>query len=283
MSDQLHDCPKCGTKNFTAKGLASHNCAKHAARRDASLAVAGAAVPAINHAEMGAQLTAQYHRAVNAMPEILRFGAMMILLRDHLFHDGKGDQSVRGKDITGNGVKGDGVKGWLAQHAPDVKLSTAYRFECVTLSIAEDYAELVGPKVAKQYALPELVTADASKLPPFAAKKQQELFDHVAGTSQKSWLDKFRPAGGRGGDRGKQRAARTLTAEEAAAALRDICVSAGAAVDLMLKQQAFTAVAVDAELDGLHDLLADALTAVAAWRKLTKTEREARLAAIVNA
>jgi hypothetical protein len=39
-TETLHDCPQCGTKNFTAKGLASHNCAKHAARRDASLAVA---------------------------------------------------------------------------------------------------------------------------------------------------------------------------------------------------------------------------------------------------
>lgn len=33
--ETLHDCPACGGKNFTAKGLKSHNCARRKAKAQA--------------------------------------------------------------------------------------------------------------------------------------------------------------------------------------------------------------------------------------------------------
>lgn len=271
-NETLYDCPECGGKNFTARGLTAHACAKRQAK-----ALAVVTTPAVNDAEMGAQLTTQYHRAVNAMPEILRFGAMMIRLREHL----SGSNAHVGHKALPKGVNAHdgGVKAWLEKHAPEVKRTTAQRFEDVTLSVAQDYAQLVGAKVAKQYALPELVSADPAKLPPAIAKKQQALFDHVSGTSQKSWLDKFRPAKERGGNRhtGAKRATRPLSAEEITEALRALCASAGEAVTLAMKEDAHTALDVEAELDGLHHILEDAAERVGAWKKLTKTERKARL------
>lgn len=226
-TEPLFTCPHCGQANFTRRGLRSHWCdalgkegKSRAITKDEWSAIvdppkALAVITPKEHAEMGAQLTEQYHKAVGAMPEILRFGAMMIRLEETLSARGQG---------SGNGVKGDGVKGWLTEHAPEVSRATAYRFRDVTLAIAEDYAQLVGPKVAKQFALPDLVTADPKKLPESARKKQLALFAYVSGTSQRSWLDKMRPIKARGGntyERGGAKGKRKSPDEEALIELGD--------------------------------------------------------------
>jgi hypothetical protein len=38
-TETLHDCPRCGTKNFTANGLKQHDCKKHAERNGKALAI----------------------------------------------------------------------------------------------------------------------------------------------------------------------------------------------------------------------------------------------------
>jgi len=75
--------------------------------------------PNSQDAQMGQQLTEQYHRATGAIREILIFGSMMVQMKDTLSTRGQG---------TGNGIKGDGLKGWLECYAPDISRPTAYRF-----------------------------------------------------------------------------------------------------------------------------------------------------------
>ncbi len=144
-----------------------------------TLRVVGAGTP-FNDALMGKQLTEQYHLAVGGMTQVLRFGAMMMGLRQNL--------STREQVSKGGRGNKDGVSDWLRQHAPEVNRTTAYRF----LHVAE--------AVAKEFELPakvsfiELATSSAADLPEKLQQKQTELWDFVGGTSQRSWLDRFVPA-----------------------------------------------------------------------------------------
>jgi len=146
----------------------------------------------LSDSDMGVQLTAQYKRAVSGMREVLIFGAMLKQVEESV--------SARGHAHLGNEARrGTGLKGWLEANAPEISRPTALRFLGVTEAIAEEYMQIVGAKVAKAYDLPSLVLADASTLDAHAALKQGELFDYVAGTSQRSWLDRYKPAPEPGG------------------------------------------------------------------------------------
>lgn len=151
----------------------------------------------LSDSDMGVQLTAQYKRAVSGMREVLIFGAMLKQVENSLSN--VDTLSVRGRPQTGHGIAGGGLKGWLEANAPEISRPTALRFLGVTEAIAEEYMQIVGAKVAKAYDLPSLVLADASTLDAHAALKQGELFDYVAGTSQRSWLDRYKPAPEPGG------------------------------------------------------------------------------------
>jgi hypothetical protein len=69
----------------------------------------------------------------------------------------------------------------------------------VVENIAKEYAEIVGRKVAAKFTLPMLVSTPCAELSPAAAAKQLELFNYVSGTSQRSWLDRFKPVPRLGG------------------------------------------------------------------------------------
>lgn len=150
-------------------------------------------------AEMGRQLTEQYQRAVGGMKEVVIFGAMMMRLRE--LHP---EVAQRGGDrrskSTADFDQPLTLQKWLETHAPQVKRTTALRFLAVTESIAQEYPQIVGTKMANKMSLAELVTKPASELPDSAAKKQLELFDFISGTSQRSWLDRFLPAKSGGGN-----------------------------------------------------------------------------------
>lgn len=300
--EPLFSCPRCQAPNFTRRGLRSHVCRKNGrkplpkAEVDAApaqgtskaLVPAGAKtvtlstldvlppVPTGNpDAEMGAQLTEQYHRATGGMVEVLKFGAMMIQMEEAF-------DSARGAKHEGRGryAKGSGFKGWLKEHAPDIKEGTAYRLRAVTESIAERYETIVGAKTAKQFALPALVTTPREQLPEAAAAKQLDLFNYVAGTSQRSWLDQFKPASDKGGKTyerdGKKGKRAKLTAEQATKLLHDLCSGGAASLKTIHDKQAYI-VLNDAELDGLIDHCTEVANAAAAWRKLTKAERKEAL------
>lgn len=164
------------------------------------------AEPISQDAQMGAQLTAQYHRAVGGMREVLIFGAMMMQLREahpELAQKGPASKSksTRGLTTTDQPVT---LQKWLETHAPEVKRTTALRFLAVTESIAESYDQIVGAKVAKKFSLPALVTAAPDQLDDKTAAKQLELFEFVNGTSQRSWLDRFVPDKEGGGNNYKR-------------------------------------------------------------------------------
>ncbi len=133
---------------------------------------------------MGAQLTAQYHRATGGMREVLRFGAMMLLLEQHIVST-RGHVATGGKDS-----KGDGVKGWLERHAHEVNRATAYRFKDIAKSVQDQFA--LPAKVRKSLGFAGLATAEPGKLTDKERKLQQDLFAFIDGTSQRSWLDGFK-------------------------------------------------------------------------------------------
>ncbi len=131
------------------------------------------------NAEAAVALVAQYRKALAGMREVLLFGAMLMQLRAAL----EEADSLRG------GKQGLGLKAWLAEHTPEISRETAYRFLGVAEGVAVEYAGVVGKRVAEKIPMPELVLAAPEALPEPARLKQQELFEYVQGTSQRSWLD----------------------------------------------------------------------------------------------
>ena len=138
--------------------------------------------PIIRDAEMGQQLTEQYRKAVGGMTEVLRFGAMMMGLRQHILNSTRGVKLPRGSNSDG------GVKAWLEQFAPEVKEATAYRFLHVAEAVAADF------QLPAKVSFIELATRAPEQLSGALREKQDELWDFVNGTSQRSWLDRFAPA-----------------------------------------------------------------------------------------
>jgi hypothetical protein len=133
-------------------------------------------------AAMGAQLTSQYERAVGGMTEVLKFGALVMMLRQYL-----ANMSTRGHvSKKPGGADGDGgMEGWLKRFAPSIKKPTAYRFLHVAESVAESFT------LPAKASFIELATKPAAELPANLQKKQLELWDFVSGTSQRSWLDRL--------------------------------------------------------------------------------------------
>jgi hypothetical protein len=213
MKEQLHDCPQCGRKNFTARGLKAHAC------KGAALALPDASEDKL----MGEQLTEQYKRATSGMQQVVIFGAMMIKLREkHPETTKKGPSPKSSSNVELPKVT---LRGWLEKHAPEVKLTTALRFLHVTEAITADYVQIVGAKTAKLISLPDLVTTPATELPKGCEAKQLSLFEFVNGTSQKSWLDRFSPESPqkRGRDaRGNDKPRAPTAAELAEAAKNEI-------------------------------------------------------------
>lgn len=144
-----------------------------------------AVIDAPDFAMMGKQFAEQYQRAINAMPEVLKFGVMVMHV-EKVIHGGSLSDGKQGR-----GKKG-GLRDWIRTHAPDVPLANAIRFRDVARGIESRYAEIVGYKCAKAMELTDLVAADPAKLDAATAKKRTALFDFVSGTSQKSWLDAIR-------------------------------------------------------------------------------------------
>lgn len=173
-----------------------------AAPSDAQLPPAAAAPGTLSTVQtddalMGQQLTEQYQRAVGGMREVIKFGCMMMALRDRI-------ESTRGLDhhsTTGKGAKYDantGVEAWLKEFAPEVKKSTAYRFLHVAEAVASEFQS------PAKISFIELATKSPEELPEKFREKQLELWDFVDGTSQRSWLDRFAPPKSKGGHHPRQ-------------------------------------------------------------------------------
>lgn len=206
--EQLHDCPKCGRKNFTAGGLRAHACRPLTLETLAVLPpVAGS-----EDAVMGRQLTEQWERVKASRREDLIFGAMMLKVRERC-------ECVSARGHTPFS-KGDGVKGWLDEHAPTVSRSVAYRLMEIAEGVKEDFA-------LKKIDLEALLTAQVEGLDSKLAAKRAKIEEVIEGKSQRQLLLEFGSgeAKDRGGHREKKESGTTtgMTPEEQEAAFLAAC------------------------------------------------------------
>jgi hypothetical protein len=225
---------------------------------------------------MGEQLTAQYRLAVGGMREVLRFGAMMMALRDRL-------STVVQVRTTGGkfSEKPDGsIKKWIEEHAPEIKFGTAFRFLHVAEAVAERF------QTPAKISFVDLATKPTEELPDKLRTKQAELWEFVDGTSQRSWLDQFVPEGRRGGDvtprdENGKRIVHKPTPEEIAENYRMEVKRCALAAQLFAKEGTYQALS-DVELDAVVDHFNDFISAAKAWRALTKRERTERALAFLK-
>jgi hypothetical protein len=225
-------------------------------------------LPAFDDAAEGKELTTAFKEATSGMRRVLEFGARLWKVREVL--------SARGQNSPkrGPGSTENSLGNWLKEHAPDVNHSTAYRFLDVTEAIAQDYAQIVGQRVAKQFALCDLVTTPAADLPEDAREKQLSLFDYASGKSQRSWLDRFATPKGRGGDHGGGKGkGKPKSPEQQKAAMRERCNLLGEALQALITDKDYK-ILERIELDHLEDLLTELNTAVKGWAKKSANERQ---------
>lgn len=211
---------------------------------------------------MGSQLTEQYQRAIGGAVEVLKFGAMMLMLREKLSARGQLQAGRPSKDAD------PGVSAWLKEHAPEVKRPTAYRF----LHVAEAI-EAAFPLPAKVSFI-KLATTPTEALPPKLRTKQQELWDFVSGTSQRSWLDQFKPIQAGGGLRTKTTP--ELTPEErykaALAQIRKDHLETFSVLESLTNRNAFQALP-EPELHLAIDTAEKFLAQARAWVSTPKSKR----------
>jgi hypothetical protein len=219
VSEQTTLCPKCG---FPSQGprIRPHNCAKRQAHpeqygpqpkkagRDAgapsALTVIPPKKPAVIEAELvalGESATEDFGRAVGGMRSLLLFWGKVKLLQQRASgFDSQAENQIPRK--RGNVSKPTDMKAVFERYMPKVNLKTGYRFMDIGEQLAgEEYAQIVGERTAKTMPMVLLVTTPAAELQPPLRKKQEQLFEHMDGTSKQSWLDKFRAAKERGGPR----------------------------------------------------------------------------------
>jgi len=145
---------------------------------------------------MGQQITLEVEGGLHGMRCILRAGVMLECVRKMLTTV----PQVRG--TAGRMQKKPlSFDAWLAKFAPQVPSATAYRFIAISASIQESFKGLSPAAKAKAGGFAAFVTADPAKLPAKLQSKQLELWSFVDGTSQRSWLDMFKPKKPLGGRR----------------------------------------------------------------------------------
>ena len=233
--------------------------------------------PAADDSAIGQQLTAQYQRAVGGMREVLIFGAMLKQVEKELetscVHGGHNSAS------RGPTAKGLGLKGWLATNAPEISRPTALRFLGVTEAIAQEYQAIVGEKIAKCYDLPALVLANADDLDEQTALKQGELFSYVAGTSQRSWLDRYKLE-----EKSSSPAAKKekLTPEQKLEAdiaqFKKVSQEAVCSLQFLVEDRLYVHLN-DVELDRLILAAEESLASLNAWKSTPKRDRTAQVLA----
>jgi uncharacterized Zn finger protein (UPF0148 family) len=232
------------------------------------------------------QLRTQWMRAIRGEAEQHIFGAMMILLTQHL-------KTVSTRGHGGKfGEKGGGVEGWLKENAPEIKRPTAYRW----MKAAQGLLQKTGIAGAEE--LQSLLGTAEADLPPEQRAQQMELFSTMGKHSQGELIE-LAPGHRLGGSRHSQcpkcntnlrnssvaicpkcgestgqEAEKSLTAEEALAvrqdetrrAIRDLLESGIAKGGWKLLE--------DASVRALHDFYKYEEEKLALWLRTPKKHRE---------
>lgn len=282
--DHLVTCPDCGTPNIYATRLGQHRTGKNCADRRKTLAprptapqadasMPGASQPSASgqlskvltiaeedgDAVRGLQLDMQWDRAIKGEAEQHIFGAMMILLEEHL-RAAAGFDSTRGvKSGSGRYGTGTGMKAWLAKYAPKVKEATAYRWKKATQGLLKKSG------IPDAEALQRLLGADADELTEPERATQLELFTLIEGTSQTELL---------GADSAAQPALEKLTPAQAVAQHRQEVESG---VTEIMKHDFFKAdsweIARPEILEPFAQFLRDEADKIAKWCRLSPEQR----------
>ena len=248
----------------------------HTTEQQTSVAVVGAG--SISE-DIWQQLTSQYHRATSGMVEVLKFGGMLLQLREEL------RDSMRGIAKKGNAEReGTGLKALIEAKAPDIKIATAWRFMKIVEEVANGFENTSG------LTFTQLATTSPEALPEPARVAQQELWDFVSGTSQRSWLDKydevekkerggFRPTKKNGAPRAEKRTDAQIARDEYEEHAPAVCTRTTETLVELLglegpsKERAWD-ILDDADLDALklqaHDLYEGALASQKRRKALRK-------------
>lgn len=125
------------------------------------------------------QLTTQWKRAIQGEAEQHIFGAMMILLTQHL----KSVSTLGHAKLGNEARKGTGVDGWLQEHAPTIKRPTAYRW----MQAAKGLVQKTGIAGAEE--LQALLGTAADDLPEPQRAQQMELFSVLEKHSQSDLIN----------------------------------------------------------------------------------------------
>lgn len=122
---------------------------------------------------MGAQLTEQYRKAVGALKEVLIFGAMLLTVDQNC--------SARGTVSGGRGKTG-GLREWLREYAPDIPVTTAWRFKALAEGLRDEFR--LGAKVDLHHVL----TAPEEDLDAKLVAKRVRIEEFIEGKSQRQLL-----------------------------------------------------------------------------------------------
>jgi hypothetical protein len=209
----------------------------------------------------GQQLTQQWELACAGMIEIIKFGAMMLQLRQFLIPRAESKHTGSGRY-----AKGEGMKAWLEEFAPSISRTTAERYMALAESLQDHF------RLGKRVDLALLLSSPDEELGQKLAEKKSALLDFVYGKSQRQLLFEL-SEGHRGGGAGDPGGAHVITYEQLTLRLHDACVTAAATLQGIHAQKAYYALN-DAELDGFINHAEEVAAEAKRWRNLSKSERE---------
>lgn len=141
---------------------------------------------------LGHQIETQYAKATSGLVENIALGGLIEQARDIVSTCGHDRSRGGGRD-----TEGEGLKGWLAEHAPSVTRSTAYRCLELTKGVREELG------IGKNADLYELLKG--AKPTDKEVAQREKITAFVAGKSQRTLLIGFGKIDGeRGGARNKR-------------------------------------------------------------------------------
>lgn len=239
-TETLHDCPDCGRKNFSSRGIKSHVCrpekttttALPMSKKETQL------VPVIRSfteleltgtptggadAVIGAKLTELYNDAQAAELAILRFGAAFWAV----------EQTIRATCGAVSGGRGNegGFKLWMRSHAPEIAETTARRYRDIAEATARKF-QIADP--VRVFSLP------ASELDQDDQDKRAAVVDFIANKSMRGLqleLGIITPKLGGARTPGEKIALPVLTAEQLANQTSDEVGQAIERIESLLIQQ----------------------------------------------
>lgn len=122
-----------------------------------------------NDAVMAQQLSEQYRRVEASMVEIVRFGAMLVHLRDNIV----------------NPRVDRGLAGWLERNCPEITQGTAYRYMALADGIREHL------RISQRVDIARLLGSTSDELKPAERNHRKRITELLDGKSQRQLVFEF--------------------------------------------------------------------------------------------